>query len=958
MMDGKETRCGGRAGFFVALGCIVLLLLLIGPVTAQTVTVAASDSSAASKAAANYICDGYNDQVEINAAFNALPGEVGTVQLTEGTFHCSDVIFPTAGSELLGSGQDSTVIEMLNPLNSYISISVKYSGITLRGFTLRGQGAVTIRASQVIVQDVTATSIGLDGKRYSTKNDGMFYLWGDGSTIEDVIFINCKAVDSVTHGFHLNAINLPKETRNIRFISCQAIRCGFGVSGGSPSEWITGYDLQEDNDLYDVQLIDCLAEDNWESGFHFEPGEDKTPPTVKKGIIMTDCVSRDNGQRNPQQFPYHDTFLSGYFVHFNAVLTNCISENNKNAGYFVQGGNNVVFNGCTDTGSTYGWKIVKAASDITLNNCTTSDNLFWGLWSAFADHIVLNHFSQNNIGGNLNYQSMLGWYYDEEAYQYPVTDSSFNITAYGNNTSLPIINQEGQGNTYSLSWGSNDSRNVTPTVNVTPTQPATHSPVAQFQATPLTGSAPLSVSFTDLSTGSPANWSWNFGDGSTSTLQNPQHQYLEDGIETVTLTVSNSFGSSNTTKIITVGEGVYAGFTATPRTITAGQTIQFTDHSSGAPSGWIWNFGDGSVSASQNPQHLYGVTGVYSVQLTASFPGSSDHETKTDYIVADPDFSVDATTGIAPTTIRFTDTTPNGQTAWQWDFGDGTTSKEENPVHLYQNGGNYTVTLTATSPYGTTSVTKDAYIHLAGKPVAAFTSTPQVGTVPFDVSFTDMSTGGTAVGYYWQFGDGNFSTLQNPVHTYTHEGVYTVQMIVFNQYGVSNTSKIACVVANLPSPIADFSAGSTEGTAPFQVQFSDRSLNQPSNWFWQFGDGATSTAQNPVHNYTTAGTYTVSLMVRNSGGVMTVTKTNYITVTSPVVSGVVRVYGQTAMPTDPNHDGLYEDLNGNGVIDFNDVVLFFNQMDWIAENEPLAAFDFNHNGQIDFNDIVQLFNML
>jgi PKD repeat protein len=956
MINETEIRRRAGTGLFVVLGCIALILLLVCPVTAQTLTVAASDSSAASKATANFICDGYNDQVEINAAFNALPAEVGTVQLTEGTFHCSDVIHPTAGSELLGSGQERTVIEMLNQFNSYLSISIRNPGITLRGFTIRGQGAVTIRASQVIVQDVTATSIGLDGKRYSTRNDGMFYLWGDGSTLEDVIFINCKAVDSVTHGFHMNAINLPRETRNIRFIGCQAIRCGFGEAGGSPSEWITGYDIQEDNDLYDVQLIGCLAEDNWESGFHFEPGEDKTPPTVKKGITMTDCVSRDNGQRNPQQYPYHDTFLSGYFVHFNAVLTNCISENNKNAGFFVQGGKDVVFNGCTDTGSTYGWKIVKAASDITLNDCTTSDNQFWGLWSAFANHIVLNRFSQNNIHGNLNYQSMLGWYYDEDAYQLPVTDSSFNITAYGD-TSLPIINQEGAGNTYSLSWSSDDSRNTTPTVNVTPTPPATHPPVAQFQATPLTGSAPLQVSFTDLSTGSPANWSWNFGDGSTSTLQHPQHRYLGDGIQMVTLTVSNEFGSNSTTQVITVGEGVFAGFTATPRTITAGQTIQFTDHSSGSPSGWLWNFGDGGTSMFQNPEHLYGVTGVYSVQLTSSFPGSSDHETKTDYIVANPDFSADATSGIAPVAIRFTDTTPNSQTGWHWDFGDGTTSTEKNPVHLYQNGGNYTVTLTATSPYGTTSVTKDAYIHLAGKPVADFTSTPQVGTVPFDVTFTDTSTGGAALGYYWQFGDGSFSTMQNPVHTYTHEGVYTVQLAVFNQYGVTNTSKIACVVATLPTPIADFTAESTAGAAPLQVRFSDCSLNQPGSWFWQFGDGSSSTEQNPVHLYTTAGTYTVSLMVRNSGGAMTVTKTSFITVAPPVISGVIPVSGQSAMPTDPNHDGLYEDLNGNGNLDFNDVVIFFNQMDWIADNEPISAFDFNHNGQIDFNDIVLLFNM-
>jgi len=83
----------------------------------------------------------------------------------------------------------------------------------------------------------------------------------------------------------------------------------------------------------------------------------------------------------------------------------------------------------------------------------------------------------------------------------------------------------------------------------------------------------------------------------------------------------------------------------------------------------------------------------------------------------------------------------------------------------------------------------------------------------------------------------------------------------------------------------------------------------------------------------------------------------YITTIESTPQPVV-VTGQTKTPTDPNHDGLYEDLNGNAVIDFNDVVIFFNQMDWIGENEPVSLFDFNHNGRIDFNDIVILFNII
>jgi beta propeller repeat protein len=83
----------------------------------------------------------------------------------------------------------------------------------------------------------------------------------------------------------------------------------------------------------------------------------------------------------------------------------------------------------------------------------------------------------------------------------------------------------------------------------------------------------------------------------------------------------------------------------------------------------------------------------------------------------------------------------------------------------------------------------------------------------------------------------------------------------------------------------------------------------------------------------------------------------YMSTISSILQPVV-VYGQTKLPTDTDHDGLYEDLNGNGALDFNDVVIFFNQMDWIIDNEPVALFDFNQNGQIDFNDIVRVFNLM
>jgi hypothetical protein len=154
------------------------------------------------------------------------------------------------------------------------------------------------------------------------------------------------------------------------------------------------------------------------------------------------------------------------------------------------------------------------------------------------------------------------------------------------------------------------------------------------------------------------------------------------------------------------------------------------------------------------------------------------------------------------------------------------------------------------------------------------------------------------------------------------------------------------------------SAGWSPRTGHSSVAIRDGSIvfmggfNGPSefNDVWRFNP-VTSSVQDPSHTYTLPGMYKVALQVYNADGYNSTRKTGYITVTS----GVISLPGFTNPPTDPDSDGLYEDLNANNRKDFNDVVLMFNQMQWIAANEPVTAFDFNGNGRIDFNDIVKLF---
>ncbi len=154
---------------------------------------------------------------------------------------------------------------------------------------------------------------------------------------------------------------------------------------------------------------------------------------------------------------------------------------------------------------------------------------------------------------------------------------------------------------------------------------------------------------------------------------------------------------------------------------------------------------------------------------------------------------------------------------------------------------------------------------------------------------------------------------------------------------------------------AAFTTDTITGPAPLAVQFGDASLGGATGWAWDFGDGNTSTQKNPAHTYASPGTYTVTLTASAPGHPDdTIRALDRIT----VGAGVAAVPGGAGVPTDTNADGTYEDVNGNGRKDFADVVLFFNQMTWIAANEPVALFDYNGNGRIDFADVVWLFNCL
>ncbi len=184
-----------------------------------------------------------------------------------------------------------------------------------------------------------------------------------------------------------------------------------------------------------------------------------------------------------------------------------------------------------------------------------------------------------------------------------------------------------------------------------PPPPGPAPPVANFSANPSSGPAPLAVHFTDISTGSPTAWSWNFGDGVSSQSQNPSHTYNAAGTYYVTLKASNPGGTSSTFQTITAlappPAGPVANFSASPSSGQAPLAVHFTDSSTGSPTAWSWNFGDGVYSQSQNPSHTYSVAGTYNVTLKASNRGGASSTTKTVIATAPP--PPNCTFSISPT---------------------------------------------------------------------------------------------------------------------------------------------------------------------------------------------------------------------------------------------------------------------------------------------------------------------
>jgi gliding motility-associated-like protein len=414
-------------------------------------------------------------------------------------------------------------------------------------------------------------------------------------------------------------------------------------------------------------------------------------------------------------------------------------------------------------------------------------------------------------------------------------------------------------------------------------------PTVNFTSPNNTGcGAPLTVSFQDL-TPNTTSWQWDFGDGSTANTQNPTHEYLIPGKYSVTLTVTTSTGcdaSLTKTNFVNITPPTIS-ITNLPGSICLGLSVSpvATASSPDGIASYIWDFGDGTViPGTLTPTHTYTAAGIYPITFTVTSGGGCVQPVTSLIKVGTQPSAVDFT-AVNPSTcvsdsVNFTPVTPDAN-EWLWYFGDGDTSSQQFPRHIYQDTGKLSVTLIASNNgCSANPVTKPDFINKVS-PVAKFgvqvDCNNRLGVIFSDSSIVKNDTNNS---YQWDFGDGRTSSDASPgLHSYAQPGNYNVKLTVKEDGGCESIKIIKVYL----DPI-DGSFTATKAKLCLNEKLTLTALEDSVNvisYHWTIGDSSFNRAQMIDTLFNADNTYDVTLLVTDKYN-CTATSTQSVIVTKPV----------------------------------------------------------------------------
>ncbi len=443
--------------------------------------------------------------------------------------------------------------------------------------------------------------------------------------------------------------------------------------------------------------------------------------------------------------------------------------------------------------------------------------------------------------------------------------------------------------------------------NILNVVPPPNAPVPTASGSPLSGTAPLAVSFLGSATGGspPYSWAWNFGDGTTGSTQNASHTYTSSGNFYASLTVTDSKGLVGTSAPLNVSVAspspLAVASSGTPTSGTAPLAVSFSSAASGGvpPYSYAWSFGDGSSATGANVSHTYSLAGAFTATVTASDSAGGTATSSVSISVSSSGgttlqvgVSASPTSGPAPLSVAFQGTASSGSPPYSfaWTFGDGGTGTGANVTHSYAAAGSYVATCNVQDSKGnkgsastTISVTGGGSSPLTLRASAS----PSSGVAPLHTNATASVSGGS--GTYnpvaWQMGDGTTATGSIVAHTYTRAGNYVLNATVTDSLGHTATATIWVNVSLSSSPLSLLIAASPlTGDAPFQVNASASVFGGTGPYgtvAWLWGDGSGSNGTSVSHRYLRSGNFTVRATEQDAVGQVASSTTNITSYAAP-----------------------------------------------------------------------------